>query len=184
MNVPAGVTTENRYAAGREKIRRSQETADVCYVCGTELGSDAVVWRVRTYWGRATVLGYLVSTPIVSMCETHGKAAMLDKARWRGYSYPPANPKPCDACRRLVVDPYPRERRHTFCSRRCERDHRAALARERRRDARGRLVCPVCGKEFEPRRADARTCSNRCRQAAHRERRRELAEISADEVDV
>jgi hypothetical protein len=30
------------------------------------------------------------------------------------------------------------------------------------------IVCASCGKEFRPTRSDARYCSNRCRQQAHR----------------
>ncbi|MCI0712567.1 MAG: DUF2116 family Zn-ribbon domain-containing protein [Chloroflexi bacterium] len=33
--------------------------------------------------------------------------------------------------------------------------------------------CPICGKEFKPRRSDAVYCSARCRVAASRERQRE-----------
>jgi hypothetical protein len=40
----------------------------------------------------------------------------------------------------------------------------------RRRVEHTAMVCIVCGKSFIAKRADAVTCSNRCRQARHRER--------------
>ena len=39
---------------------------------------------------------------------------------------------------------------------------------ERRRVTPQPMVCEVCGKSFTPRRSDARTCSDRCRQRLHR----------------
>jgi hypothetical protein len=40
-------------------------------------------------------------------------------------------------------------------------------------------VCAACGSEFEPRRRDARTCSDRCRQRAHRRGDRATIEDAA-----
>jgi hypothetical protein len=37
------------------------------------------------------------------------------------------------------------------------------------------IACPVCKRLFVPKRAEAKTCSNRCRQRAHRERNRPCA---------
>jgi hypothetical protein len=34
------------------------------------------------------------------------------------------------------------------------------------------VACAVCGRDFEPKRADARYCSGACRMAAYRARRR------------
>jgi hypothetical protein len=43
---------------------------------------------------------------------------------------------------------------------------------ERRRVRHEPMTCVVCGSTFMPTRADATTCSNKCRQAAHRARNR------------
>lgn len=40
----------------------------------------------------------------------------------------------------------------------------------RRRRARGELTCACCGKSFDPVRADAKFCSNACRQKSYRQR--------------
>ena len=45
----------------------------------------------------------------------------------------------------------------------------------RRRRARGELTCACCGKTFDPVRADARFCSNACRQKSYRQRAAEAA---------
>jgi hypothetical protein len=52
----------------------------------------------------------------------------------------------------------------------CERLRRNQRNAERRRVKHAPMACLVCGEAFVPKRADAVTCSNRCRQAAHRHR--------------
>jgi hypothetical protein len=54
------------------------------------------------------------------------------------------------------------------CCEDCERLDRNRRNKERRRVTRRPLACEVCGREFIPTRADAKTCSNKCRQALHR----------------
>jgi hypothetical protein len=54
---------------------------------------------------------------------------------------------------------------HT-CSNACRRKRANAL----RKVEHETRPCAVCGEHFEPKRADAVTCSNRCRQKAHRQR--------------
>lgn len=156
----------------RQAFKASQEIADRCFKCDRSLGPSAEVWRVRQYWHRSSVvLGSVTSSPIVAMCQKCGRAAMADKAKRRGYAYVPEAPKSCQACQRPVVNPYPLwERRHTFCSKHCERDYRATMAREQRRQQRGIRRCEYCGREFEPTRSDRRTCSNAHRQALYRAR--------------
>jgi len=57
-----------------------------------------------------------------------------------------------------------------YCER-CAQTARNTNARERRRRARADLACNACGTVFTPRRADARYCSNACRQDAYRKRK-------------
>jgi hypothetical protein len=52
----------------------------------------------------------------------------------------------------------------------CQRLERNRRNAERRRTRPEAVVCPQCGETFAPTRADAVTCSDRCRQAAHRQR--------------
>lgn len=68
-----------------------------------------------------------------------------------------------------------RHARHHFCSEACKRKQAsqryAAIARQRRAEARGpSRQCAVCGEPFEPARADARYCSPACKQKAYRVR--------------
>jgi predicted nucleic acid-binding Zn ribbon protein len=67
-------------------------------------------------------------------------------------SNPPASPTCCETCQRL------------------DRNTRNKL---RRRVEHEPITCIVCEQEFIPKRSDAKTCSNKCRQALHRERHRE-----------
>lgn len=59
-------------------------------------------------------------------------------------------------------------RKDRACCTDCE--HTAAMRRdrERHRIRHEPIVCTVCGKMFDPKRSDATTCSNRCRQARFR----------------
>jgi hypothetical protein len=73
----------------------------------------------------------------------------------------------CGQRMRLSQWPYPHwgVSRCRSCSDRC-----AQRARRRQRRAELRAVCAVCNETFSPRRADARFCSDACRQKAYRQR--------------
>jgi hypothetical protein len=60
------------------------------------------------------------------------------------------------------------------CCQVCQRQGRLARSAERRRVKHQPMICIECGNEFIPKRADAVTCSNKCRQAQHRKRVGEL----------
>jgi hypothetical protein len=88
---------------------------------------------------------------------------------------------PCPDCRDLS----PRQIPHYYCAackaeweKRCqeEREQEAAKQRawyarreERQQRATPPTTCPICGTQFKGRRKDARFCSDRCRQRAHRQ---------------
>lgn len=63
---------------------------------------------------------------------------------------------------------------HSLNARTCCADCQRAVRNERnklrRRVEHAPMICIKCGDPFVPKRADALTCSNRCRQALHRER--------------
>lgn len=63
----------------------------------------------------------------------------------------------------------------TWCSQNCKRAAFAIEARSRRLSGRGdrERRCSVCQRPFTPKRSDAQTCSNTCRQRAYRERARQ-----------
>jgi hypothetical protein len=56
------------------------------------------------------------------------------------------------------------------CCADCERLVANRRNNERRRVHHGEIVCEACGVRFVPTRADAKACSNRCRQRLHRQR--------------
>lgn len=79
----------------------------------------------------------------------------------------------CGYCRKLL---YTQTHNRKYC--RYETcGHKALNLRNsiRRRQARGELTCACCGKTFDPVRADARFCSNACRQKSYRQRAAETA---------
>jgi hypothetical protein len=75
----------------------------------------------------------------------------------------------CRACGRELIAC--KHWRQWVCSDAC----RMRVRRAKRRTAKPRQSCTVCGKRFAARRSDARTCSPACRQRAYRDR----AELTA-----
>jgi predicted nucleic acid-binding Zn ribbon protein len=65
----------------------------------------------------------------------------------------------CDDCRRCMLN---------------------ARARARRRVRHEPMNCAVCGRPFTPKRSDAVTCSNTCRQSLHRQRHQPAKKRSAN----
>jgi predicted nucleic acid-binding Zn ribbon protein len=75
-----------------------------------------------------------------------------------------------------------RYRKHVLCCERCRwtfynrvRDEASTQAREK--------VCGVCGEAFTATRADAKTCSAKCKQKAYRQRRAAPAVVPKTETD-
>jgi hypothetical protein len=62
-----------------------------------------------------------------------------------------------------------------YCSEQCRRALISQRAKAARAAKRSERPCDACGRLFMPTRADAKTCSNRCRQAAHRKHKRGAA---------
>jgi hypothetical protein len=83
---------------------------------------------------------------------------------------------PCTICGRTVhtIERRWRRRWHFCCDdhqRQQQSTYQAAIARQRRAQARGASrPCPECGEFFEPARVDAQFCSARCKQKAYRKR--------------
>jgi len=77
---------------------------------------------------------------------------------------------PCAACGRPVINDRLSAKicKRVVCGDECRRALYAAQARERRKLP--TRACSVCGKDFEPKRTDARYCSAACKQRAHRAR--------------
>jgi hypothetical protein len=90
--------------------------------------------------------------------SSHRRRAPIEAGRIRR--------KRCAQCGRIMRLIWARGVEH--CCDACK----AQAYNERRRVARKSVHREVCGSDFTPPRSDARTCSNRCRQTAHRARRR------------
>ena len=80
----------------------------------------------------------------------------------------------CEACGRPLRVRRDRVwyRTERVCCDDCRRSMRNARARARRRVRHEQIDCAVCGEPFTPKRNDALTCSNRCRQRLFRQRAR------------
>ena len=75
----------------------------------------------------------------------------------------------CEHCRKII---YTQTRNRKYCSfQTC--GHKMLNLRKsiRKRIERGTYTCPCCGEQFLPMRADARYCSNACRQKDYRQRK-------------
>jgi predicted nucleic acid-binding Zn ribbon protein len=155
----------------QKRIRNAVNKGGSCAGCGRELGNDEAVGRARIFFGRGFFGRWRnVVAPFCGQClEQH-----LQRAYGRGVC---ATGK-CEGCGRTVHETERRwHARHHFCSDACRRKHEsqrsAAIARQRRAEARGpSRQCVVCNEAFEPARADARYCSPACKQKAHRDRYR------------
>ena len=75
----------------------------------------------------------------------------------------------CEYCRKVI---YTQTRNRKYCSfQTC--GHKMLNLRKslKKRAERGKYTCACCGKQFLPIRADARYCSNACRQKDYRHRK-------------
>ena len=78
----------------------------------------------------------------------------------------------CEHCRKII---YTQTRNRKYCSfQTC--GHKMLNLRKsiRKRIERGTYTCPCCGEQFLPIRADARYCSNACRQKDYRQRKTKI----------
>jgi hypothetical protein len=138
--------------------RELQATAARCYKCDRPLEK---VWRVRVGFGYAFFGYHHGIVPWCCACASRtGMWGMRSCAQ------------PCRGCGRLVVDTEYRgySRLYTACSSNCRKLIHQELRKERKQPL-GERVCGCCRKDFAPRRADQRYCSDGCRQRAYRQRK-------------
>jgi predicted nucleic acid-binding Zn ribbon protein len=88
---------------------------------------------------------------------------------WRAESVKRCRCEACGRPLRLYRDLYQYHTQRVCCDD-CRRSMLNARARVRRRVRHQQIDCAVCGEPFTPKRNDAVTCSNRCRQKLHRQR--------------
>ncbi len=135
----------------------SDDTALLCVDCHRDIGPQEPVWRS-------------VNGVSCKDCISDG---------WRRVAL-----KPCEGCSRptvhsgygrpFVYEPGLGRTQRTFCCRRCQealyrRRHQQKVSDERLKD--GPRRCEGCKEILDGQRADARYCSNSCRQRAYRQRR-------------
>jgi hypothetical protein len=119
-----------------------------CGRCGRDLAADEPVWPVIYRRGRGRVV----------CCRDCARQAeeRFDYARR------------CSQCSRVVYDQrwiWP-----CFCSERCRQSHAKAKRSVARAEQRAGCRCDQCEEVLSADRADARYCSNACRQRAYRAR--------------
>ena len=72
-------------------------------------------------------------------------------------------------------------RSQSFCSHSCRSWYHSRLRSARLAVRRGKKVCELCGAEFTPKKSDAMTCSNACRQKKYREFRKDRSNPGHDD---
>jgi len=158
-------------AAVRQRRAQLAALQARCGKCNRPLKPKEPVWR----WYAGGDVAAIIST-----C----KACYREHATWRdddtGKTYELDSSRvkqsgKCAGCGRKVHQTQWRDYRYFYCSELCRQKHQpgfqAAFAREARARKRGASrVCAACGKQFAPKRNDARFCSAPCKQKAYRER--------------
>jgi hypothetical protein len=149
----------------RATLRAAKTAQVICSRCQRKLKpNEPMVWRPPSW-----------CTPAKPVCLRCYPALSSNQ-----FTYPPASEladleqRPCETCARTMY----LERRHLFhahspltCSYQCNYRRKLKRQLERKRVKHETMKCAGCGEMFEPRRNDANTCSNRCRQKVYRERR-------------
>jgi hypothetical protein len=146
--------------------KQAARTAAVCAECFEPLAPNATVTMAERRIGRH----YSLRVPICLLCW------LLNVQRKQLFHLDRIQRCRCENCSRPM-----RVYRGLFaagtlgrtarcCCDDCRRLMLNARASERRRVHHDPIACEVCGENFVPTRADARTCSNKCRQAAFRRR--------------
>jgi hypothetical protein len=158
----------------RELWREAAKTAAICGECFRPLAADAsVTIGVRQIAGsRRTNNAQWVRVPICLLC-TLAEGSRFH-ATWGYYKPPDWHRARCRNCGRPMRT-YGRSLTAETCCKDCARLARNERDKLRRRVVHAPLACAQCGESFIPTRADALTCSNRCRQAWHRARQRQGA---------
>lgn len=160
-----------------------------CYSCQRQLSPDEPVWlhvrrvdrirntpwRTQHYrsWERVHNCAKCAREPYGTFTD----GFTLPLGRVRKWKTPYWRSHPCFGCGRKIYqwhdprdDTYQTQYLVPACSPECQRKRRLTLANERRRKSKSQRRCSQCEREFVPKRKDARYCSTRCRQAAHRQR--------------
>jgi hypothetical protein len=153
-----------------DRIHKSHADASVCCRCGRAIAAGAPVYllRCRLIWFHGAGVICIYDDRLAAGCAACARDCK------------PVHAGECPGCGRLVtvlLEELAKNRNRLlpllFCSHRCR--NRVYGARFRKRHPRPKTVralipCSVCGRNFAPKRSDAKTCSPACRQKAYRDR--------------
>jgi predicted nucleic acid-binding Zn ribbon protein len=163
--------------------KQASRTAALCAECFEPLAAGATVTMERRRIGSGN-RAYLLRVPVCVTCWLIDVQRRNEPELWHRWSRHLREQAETDRIERCRCEhcarpmrvyrakpwtPVPRTAR--CCCEECQRAMLNARSRERRRVQHEPTRCEVCGASFVPTRADARACSNRCRQAAFRSRR-------------
>lgn len=183
---------EAEIARARDRRRRMREAvtpeAFTCSSCEKEIEAAIVFWW-NGNWGQARAHD-------VTWCEPCWASMQIEEAREDherhgdepnifGYVYPDPDAegydpfaqigrfeaKPCGNCGRSIRWGNP----GGYCCPYCKYEDTKA----RRRVQRTERKCEVCGGPFTPKRKDGKTCSDKCRQALSRNKRKPKKRVTA-----
>ena len=151
----------------RELWRQAAQDASLCADCFRPLAPAESVTMQRFNIGYPRSNPIWVRVPVCLLCTLDcvaawrlpGTAGFYDAPRWRRTR--------CVNCDRPIWTRSYGLSARTCCAD-CYRLAHNQRNRLRRRVVQQAVVCVECKRSFVPRRADARTCSDKCRRAHHR----------------
>ena len=145
----------------QNRIWQADRRGEICALCGKEFAPDAMIFRMRVKAGY-----HAEQAPVCAACRP-------DYGDW-------STPTPCAGCGRLMAYRLGTAGKAPIaCSMKCARE----TTKRKRPQQDRRRICIACGNNFIPKRANAVTCSHRCRQKAYRDRMRDSKE-DGDNVHV
>lgn len=148
MGTPSGVTEllHRPRPPAPERFNAEVGKPRVCWMCGKQIEP----MRLEQKYGDQRVI-----------CDACGEAEQKNRDDW-GWNY---YHRRCAACGVWTEAGWQTSK---YCSYECSRVAESKRRRERRKRQRADRVCPVCRKQFTPKRSDGKYCSAVCRQRAFR----------------
>jgi hypothetical protein len=160
----------------RALYRRAAKSAECCGDCGRALSATDSVTMVSRNVGRWKH-EHWIRVPICLLCTLDAIKLWKWKSSDGWYDKPRWHRARCLNCTR-PIRVYDHRRSGCTCCDDCRRAKRNERNKLRRRVKQELRTCIECGRAFIPKRADAVTCSNRCRQARHRKASRDSSASS------
>jgi hypothetical protein len=154
----------------RKLIYQAARDCSICAVCFQPLApwdSVTMEWRQFGYYTLHTVRVPVCLTCTLGALKPSVWWLRLDHPTYDGADWKRIRCRHCDRPLRIANSNPPAS---PTCCKTCQRLDRNSRNKLRRRVKHKPMTCIECGETFIPKRADAVTCSNKCRQAQHRKR--------------